>query len=165
MEQEIMSASYIVTNAIAVAIVLIAMIWPTVARVLLSTIFIGAFAFNFFTAIADPTLYLEFGELTPSDFYRSIILGPFSKHPQMYVALISIAQLFIGIFISYKGRLMNLAMIGGIIFLAAITPLGFGAAFPSTLILATSFVILMNKRIQFNIYEIIYSRSRMGRPA
>jgi hypothetical protein len=165
MEQEIMSASYIVTNAIAIAIVLIAMIWPTVARVLLSTIFIGAFAFNFFTSIANPTVYLEFGELTPSDFYRSIILGPFSKHPQMYIALISIAQLFIGVFISYKEGLMNLAMVGGIIFLVAITPLGFGAAFPSTLILASSLVILMSKRIRFNIYEIIYSRSRTGKSA
>jgi hypothetical protein len=50
-------------------------------------------------------------------------------------------------------------MLGGIVFLIAISPLGFGAAFPSTLILATSFVILMVKRIRFNVYEIISSRS------
>jgi hypothetical protein len=165
MEQDITSAPYIVSNVIALAIALAAMLWPTVARVLLSTIFVGAFALNLFTAIVNPTLYLEFGELTPNEFYRSIILGPFSRHPQMYVTLIAIAQLFIGVFISYKGKLMNLAMIAGIIFLAAISPLGFGAAFPSTLILATSFVVLMGKRIRFNIYEIVYSRFRIGKPA
>jgi hypothetical protein len=160
MEQDMTSTPYILTNLIAFAVAFTAMLWPTVARILLSTIFIAAFAFNLFTAITHPTLYLEFGELTPSEFYRSIILGPFSTHPQGYVVFIAIIQLFIGVFISYKEKIMKVAMISGIVFLVAISPLGFGAAFPSTLILASALVILMFKRIKFNIYEIIYSRSK-----
>ena len=160
MEQDVTSTAFILTNVIAIAVAITAMLWPTVARVLLSTIFIGAFAFNLFTAITYPSLYLEFGEMTPNEFYRSIILGPFSSHVAVYVSIIAIVQLFIGIFISYKGKSMSVAMIGGIIFLAAISPLGFGAAFPSTLILASALVILLFKGIKFNIYEIIYSRTR-----
>lgn len=159
MEQDITSTAFILTNLIAIAVAVTAMLWPTVARVLLSTIFIGAFAFNLFTAITYPSMYLEFGELTPNEFYRSIILGPFSSHVQLYVSIIAILQLFIGVFISYKGKLMIVAMSGGIVFLTAISPLGFGAAFPSTLILASALVILIFRGIKFNIYEIIYSRS------
>jgi hypothetical protein len=159
MDHEIISTAYILTNVIAIAIAITAMIWPTAARVLLSVIFVGAFALNMFTAILNPNLYLEFGELTPNEFYRSVILGPFSKHTQLYIVLIAISQLFIGVFISYKGKLMTLAMVGGIVFLVAISPLGFGAAFPSTVILASALAILMFKRIKFNIYEIIDSRS------
>lgn len=162
MEQDITSTPYVLTNIVAIAIAITAMLWPTVSRILLSTIFIGAFAFNLFAAVAYPNIYLEFGELTPNDFYRSIILGPFSKNPQLYVVFIAICQLFIGVFILYKEKLMNLAMIGGIIFLIAISPLGFGAAFPSTLILASALIILLFKRIKFNIYEIIYLRQHQA---
>jgi hypothetical protein len=158
MEQDLMSLPYIISNAVAVAIAITAMMWPTIARVLLSMIFVAAFALNLFTAITDPSVYMVFGELTPNEFYRSIIFGPFSKHSQVYVALIAFSQLLIGVFISYKGKLMKIAMIGGITFLLAISPLGFGAAFPCTLILAASFLILIGKGIRFNIYEIIYSK-------
>jgi hypothetical protein len=165
MEQDITSTPYILTNIIAIAVAITAMVWPTVSRILVSVIFIGAFALNLFTAITNPSIYLEFGELTPNEFYRSIILGPFAKHPQLYVVLIAVCQLFIGVFISYKERLMNVAIIGGVIFLGAISPLGFGAAFPSTLILASALIILLFKRIKFNIYEIIYSRSHANKTA
>jgi hypothetical protein len=158
MEQDLMSTPYIISNAVAVAIAITAMMWPTIARVLLSSIFVAAFALNLFMAITDPSVYMIYGELTPNDFYRSIILGPFSRNPQVYVSLIAFGQLLIGVFISYNGKLMKIAMMGGITFLLAISPLGYGAAFPCTLILALSFLILMGKGIRFNIYQIIYSK-------
>ncbi len=54
---------------------------------------------------------------------------------------------------------MNIAMIGGVVFLAAISPLGFGAAFPATFIMALALVVLLLKKIRFNIYEIIYQKT------
>lgn len=159
MEESLTSLPYNISNIVAVGIVISAMLWPTVARVLLSTIFIGAFALNLFTAIANPSAYLEFGEFTTSSFYRSIILGPFSYHVQLYVSLIAICQLLVGIFICYKGRLMNIAMISAVVFLIAISPLGFGSAFPAPMIMALALIILMLKRIRFNIYEIMYHQT------
>jgi hypothetical protein len=85
---------------------------------------------------------------------------PFSKHVQLYVGVIATAQLLIGVFIAYKGRAMKIAMICGIFFLLAISPLGYGSAFPSTLIMSLAFVILIGKKIDFNIYDIIYQRAR-----
>lgn len=153
------SLPFIVSNGLAVFIVICAMIWPTVARTLLSIVFILAFATNLFLALTDPLSYLYFGEVTVSEFYRRIILGPFSKHVPGYIITIAICQLFIGIFIAYKGQIMKVAMLGGIVFLVAIIPFGSGSAFPAPLMLVLAFVILLSKRITFNIYEIIYRKT------
>jgi hypothetical protein len=144
---------YIITNVIAILTAVIAMLWPNVGRVFLSGIFIGAAAFNAFTASGNPGLYLQFGELTTSGFYRSIILGPFSEHIQAYIFIIAGCQVLIGAFLLYKGKLLKMAMVGAIIFLLAIAPLGIGSAFPSSLILATALVILLRKKIEYSIYE------------
>jgi len=147
------TVAYIITNVIAIVTAVIVMLWPNVGRVFLSGIFIGAAAFNAFTASENPGLYLQFSELTTSGFYRSIILGPFSEHIQAYILIIAAGQVFIGAFLLYKGKLMKTAMLAGIIFLLAIAPLGIGSAFPSSLILATALVILLRKKIDYSIYE------------
>jgi hypothetical protein len=159
MEHIYTSLPYTISNIVAIIIALSAMVWPTVARVLIGSIFVGAFAFNLFTAIENPSSYLEFGEFTSSEFYRSIILGPFSHHLQLYVILIAVCQLLIGVFICYKGKLMNIAIAGGILFLLAICPLGSGAAFPAPLIMSLGLIILMFRKIRFNIYEIVYYKT------
>ena len=159
MESDFLSLPYIITNIVAVFTVISAMLWPTVSRVLLSTIFIGAFGLNLFTALVNPSAYLEFGEFSTSDFYRSIILGPFSSHVTLYVSLIAVSQLLIGVFISYRGKLMKIAMIGAMIFLIAIAPLGYGSAFPASLLMAMALVILLSRNIRFNVYEIIYHKT------
>jgi hypothetical protein len=158
MEQDYTSLPYVISNIVAVFVVISAMIWPTAARVLLSGIFVAASGVNFLTALIVPSAYLHFGGLTTNDFYRSIIFGPFNKHVQLYVFMIAACQLLIGNFIAYKGNLMKVAMTGGIFFLLAISPLSYGAAFPSTLILSLAFVILMGKKVRFNIYDIVYQK-------
>jgi hypothetical protein len=163
MEPDYASLPYVFTNAVAVLLVITAMVWPTIARGIFSSMFVAAFAFNLFTAFYKPSAYLYFAEHTTSGFYKSIILGPFSDHVTLYIMLISLCQLYIGVFISYKGRLMQIAMFGGIIFLIAISPLGYGAAFPSTLIMASGLVILLAKKIKLNVYEIIYQRRSYSR--
>lgn len=150
---------FTITNIVALFFVISAMKWPTAARILIGSIFVGAFAVNLFTALTNPSAYLEFGEFTPSAFYRSIILGPFSDHVQLYVSVIAVCQLFVGIFICFKGKPMNVAMAGAIIFLLAISPLGIGSAFPAPLIMALGLVILMFRKIRFNVYEIIYHKT------
>lgn len=157
------SFPFTVTNILAIATAIMAMRWPTLARILLGTIFIGAAFVNTYTALANPQVYITYGELTPSEVYRSIILGPFSQHPQRYVLIIAACQLFIGAATWYKGQIMRVGMIGAILFLLAIAPLGMGSAFPSTLIMATAFGILLTKKIDFNIYEVVEKRFKYSR--
>lgn len=51
-------------------------------------------------------------------------------------------------------------MIGAITFLIAIAPLGLGSAFPSTLIMASAYAILLFKKIDFSIYELVRHKVR-----
>jgi hypothetical protein len=157
------STPYTITNIVAIVSAIVAMRWPTRARALLSAIFIGAAFVNIYVATTDPQLYVGYGELTTSKLYRTIILGPFSAHPQRYVLMIAICQLLIGIYTCYKGKMMKAAMMGGIIFLLAIAPLGIGSAFPSTLIMATAFVILLMKKIDFNFYELLRQKVKFSK--
>jgi hypothetical protein len=153
METDYTSTPYIISNVIAIATAIIVMLWPNTGRVFLSGIFIGAAAFNVFTAWENPDLYLQFGELTASGLYRKIILGPFSKHIEIYVSIIAACQVVIGAFLLYKGKLMKAAMVAAIIFLLAISPLGIGSAFPAPLILVTAFIILMRAKIEHTVYD------------
>jgi hypothetical protein len=58
---------------------------------------------------------------------------------------------------------MKAAMAGAIVFLVAIAPLGIGSAFPSTLIMATAYVILLWRKVDFNIYEVIQRKVRYSK--
>ncbi|SKC83571.1 hypothetical protein [Ohtaekwangia koreensis] len=153
METDYTSTPYIITNIIAIFTAIISMIRPNIGRVLLSGIFIGAAAFNGFTAWKNPDLYLLFGELTTSGLYRSIILGPFSRHIELYISILVCYQVLVGAFLLYNGKLMKAAMLAGTIFLLGIAPLGIGSAFPAPLILATSLIILIRRKIEYSIYE------------
>ncbi|HEX6892687.1 MAG TPA: hypothetical protein VF141_18395, partial [Chryseolinea sp.] len=137
-------------------LVVSAMLWPTVSRLFLSAIFIGASAFNLVNSFVNPSSYLELGEFAEAELYRSFILGPFSSNVTLFVSTIAICQLFIGVFISYRGKLMRVAMAGGIIFLIGISPLDYGAAFPAPMIMAMALGILFFRHIQYSIFEIIF---------
>jgi hypothetical protein len=49
-------------------------------------------------------------------------------------------------------------MIGGILFLLAIAPLGAGSAFPAPLLLLLAYLILLRKKINFSLYELIHQK-------
>lgn len=163
MEYDYSYPPYIIANIVAVFIVVVASDWPTISRVLLGIIFIAASAVNLFFAIYNPNAYLEFSQTTPIGFYREIILGPFSQDTRLYIILIAVCQLLIGIFTTYQGILMRVAMLAGATFLFAIAPLGYGAAFPATMMLGVAFLILVLKRIDVNIYDTILRKSVPGK--
>jgi hypothetical protein len=156
MEPDQTSLPYIITNITAIAIVVIAMLWPTVSRLFLSAIFIGASAFNLFNSFFKPSSYLELGKFSENEFYRSFVLEPFYSNVTLFVSIIAVCQLFIGVFISYKGKLMRIAMTGGIVFLLGISPLDYAAAFPAPMIMALALIILLLRHIQHGVFDIIF---------
>jgi hypothetical protein len=79
------------------------------------------------------------------DFYKFFIDGVFHSFTIFMVSLIGTGQILVGIFLLRKGKLFLLGILGGIIFLIAIAPLGIGSAFPSTLLMAISLVLLYKR--------------------
>ncbi|HEY1114627.1 MAG TPA: hypothetical protein VGE66_13740, partial [Chitinophagaceae bacterium] len=77
--------------------------------------------------------------------YRHAIHGWFSQHIVLAVGIIATCQAFIAVSMLLKGWIFKAGAAGAILFLVGIAPLGVGAAFPATLIMALAMGVLMNK--------------------
>jgi hypothetical protein len=143
-----------ISNGISLLLLLLAIRRPVTARISLSLIFIAAALFNGIAAFMHPEWYLSYANIAAIPLYERIITGAFSEHVTAYVLAIAIGQLCIGIFIGYKGPMQKLALIGAIIFLLAIAPLGAGSAFPCSLLLATACLVLLCRKSTATFREI-----------
>lgn len=135
----------IVSNAVAVALLIISFFKPKVARWLFVGIFIAAGLFNAYTAITQPEAYLMYGELALLRFYRDFIYGVFSQYTIFFILAIALGQLTVGVLLSRPDPLLRLGVIGACIFLAAIAPLGVGSAFPFSLIAIGALIVMYRK--------------------
>ena len=97
-----------------------------------------------FTVVKDPQAYLSYSDHAV-EFYKFFIDGVFKSFTIFIVSLIGAGQILVGIFLLRKGKLFLLGILGGIIFLIAIAPLGIGSAFPSTLLMALSLILLYRR--------------------
>ncbi len=79
------------------------------------------------------------------NIYQNFIYGFFSEYTIPLVLLIALGQLGIAVFLAFGGPLLTVGVFGGIVFLLAITPLGFGSGFPCTLILALALGVMLWK--------------------
>lgn len=135
----------IITNLIALLFLILAFISVKACKILFSILFTGASFFNIYTALTNPEAYLEMGKYSLLEIYKVFIYSVFTDYTTLFILLISIGQIFIGIGILFTGNILKLSIYGGIIFLVCIAPLGIGSAFPSTLIMAISFIIIFRK--------------------
>lgn len=137
---------YIISNLLALV-----MLWAgwknqRILRVLVTLVFAWASWTNWNEAEIAPQFYMDYANLTFLAVYRHFINGWFSAHITLAVGFIATCQLLIAISMFFKGWLFKIGAIGAIIFLTAISPLGFGAAFPCTLIMAAAIILILRKR-------------------
>lgn len=115
--------------------------WPKIGKVAWGIIFILAGIFNIYMGNSNPQAYVDYGQHAVG-LYQKFIYGLFSSYTSLIVSLIASGQIIVGIFLFMKKNLFVLGIGGGIIFLVAISPLGIGSAFPSTLLMSASLVLL-----------------------
>jgi hypothetical protein len=127
----------------ALALVLLCWHWRAVGRLFFVLLFLFAAQLNFRLALTRPEEYLGFAPLAYLEAYREFILGFFAEHTAVIVAAIAVGQALVGVFVLLGGRSLRLGLIGAIVFLIAVAPLGTGAGFPATLILAWAAALLL----------------------
>lgn len=127
--------AYIISNIAALLFLLVSARWPKAGRMLFSLLFAWAGWINWRTALNNPEYYLYYSDLA-IPLYREIIQGWFSRHISLVVGSIASCQLLIAGGLLLKGRIYRIAVVGAVVFLLAIMPLGVGSGFPCTLILA-----------------------------
>ena len=105
-------------------------------RVLLSALFVWAAGTNLRVALTTPADYLNYAQFAVLDVYRAFILGFFAEHTAAIVSTIAVGQAGIAFLLATNGWPRRLGYIGAIVFLLAIVPLGVGAGFPATILMA-----------------------------
>lgn len=136
----------ILSNLLAIIIMLSCLQIPKIMRAVMGLIFIVAGFINLINVYNNPSVYVDgFGPVA-IDVYKDIIYGPFSKQPGIYVALISIGQVLVGALLWLKKFWYNVGAFGGFIFFVAIIPLGAGSAFPAPVFLAIGMLSLLFRK-------------------
>ena len=139
---------YLGSNIISAALVVTAVKWPRVTRVLFVIIFLAAGVFNAYTAITEPEAYLMYDDMAVLDVYRNFITGVFSSHAQVIVLAIALGQMSIAALLCGDNRFLKMSVVGGVVFFIAIIPLGVGSAFPSSLLMAIALVLMWRRLIR-----------------
>jgi hypothetical protein len=86
--------------------------------------------------LTTPADYLNYAQFAVLDVYRGFILGFFAQHITALVCTIAVGQACVAFLLATNGWLRRLGYIGAIVFLLAIVPLGVGAGFPATILMA-----------------------------
>jgi hypothetical protein len=137
---------YIISNVIALLMLLAAWTQRRILRVMFFIVFAWASWTNWNEAIIAPRFYLDYAGLTFSNWYRDFIQEWFSRHITLAVGFIATCQALIAISMLLRGWIFKTGVIGAIIFLLAIAPLGVGSAFPCTIVLAIAMWSLMRQK-------------------
>lgn len=142
LENQTFLIAYIISNVLAVIFLIASIRFPRASRLLYAVLFGWASWANWNMAINNPHDYLSYADVTFLPVYKTFILGWFSEHIRISVGVIATAQASVAIAVLMKGWMYRLGLLGGILFLIAIIPLGVGSAFPCTLLLALGLVML-----------------------
>lgn len=148
-----------ISNTIAILLLLAALWWPRIARILFFLLFSWACWINWTTSQRIPDSYLEYADLTWSGWYRNFITGWFANNIQLAVGSIAACQGLIAVSMLLKGWIFKMGIIGAILFFLSILPLGVGSGFPCTAIMAVAMLILTKKD---NI-EFIWEKSTIAK--
>ena len=135
----------LISNAIAIVQLIAAIKWPRMARLSFFILFAWASWMNWTTSQQTPEVYIDYANLTWSDWYSNFINGWFAQHIQLAVGCIATCQALIAIALLLKGGIFKAGGIAAIIFLLCIVPFGVGSGFPATVIMAAAIFVLIKK--------------------
>jgi hypothetical protein len=147
----------VISNVVAIIQLVLSVKCPRIARLSFFLLFAWASWTNWTESRNTPQFYLEYAELTWISGYRNFINGWFSKHIGEVIGIIAVCQGLMAISMLLKGWIFKLGSIGAIIFLLAILPLGVGAGFPCTGIMAVAIFTLLRKSEN----EFIWKKNRI----
>lgn len=150
LENQTYLLAYLISNAVAVLMLWAAWKRPRLARLMFLLLFGWASWVNWTTALQNPRFYIEYADLSFLDLYEDFIRGWFSHHITGMVGFIATCQALIALSMPFRGWLLKTGLIGAVVFLVAIAPLGVGSAFPFSI--TASFALLFILKNKGNDY-------------
>lgn len=149
--------AYVVINAFALVQLVGSYRWPNVTRAVFLLLFAGAAILNVRTVFDTPWTYQSYADYA-IPLYSWFILGPFDMFTRPIVLSIVVGQVFIAGSMFMKGFWFREGCFFGMIFCVAIAPLGLGAAFPATLLMALAFYQLYKHESRTTVDDAVSQR-------
>ena len=136
---------YIISNIVAILLLVTALKWPGAARIAFATLFFLASWVIWTTGMYYPSLYQDYVDTVLNGWYGNFIRGWFAAHIPLVAGLIATGQGTIAALMLFRGLLFKIGCAAAIVFLIAILPAGAGSAFPCTAIMAIAILTLWSK--------------------
>jgi hypothetical protein len=155
MAEQILShlGNFVGWNIYAMALIPLAARRPKVARFMLSILFLGGAPWNLFASLAMPQFYVETYGPVATPPYAAFIYGPFAANPALFVVPIAFGELAIGVLTAARGTWVGLGMVGVMVFMVGLAPLGVGGAFPFSVFAIAAAYVLFRTRFDTSLPE------------
>ena len=136
--------AYLVSNGIALAMLGLSFRRANWVRWVTVAIFGWAAYTNWRIATTAPLDYQKFADLTQFAPYRDFIHGWFRENTAALLEPIAAGQLAIALMLIRNRTITRrLAVLGAVVFLLAIAPLGVGSAFPFSITYGVALVVML----------------------
>ena len=144
---------YIASHAAGIAFLALAFRWPVSARWVLGVVFLLAGLINGTLAFANPGAYQVLAQWA-FDPMAELITGPFAASPSAFLLLIALGQAGIAALVVFgRARGSFAGLVAAAAFFIAIAPLGFGSAFPATLLVALGVLLLLRTDLRQSLID------------
>ena len=135
---------------------------PDAGRIFVGIFFlIMAIGVNVVMVFFDPNSYIGLGAESFISLYRWVFTNLVALAPPLFVLPIAAFEIAIGLLMLSRGRYVKWGLMGGIVFLIAITPLGVWTL--ANLILAVAMTYLLTKEYERSLSETLRLTARPRR--
>ncbi|MBX2870839.1 MAG: hypothetical protein KTR30_02030 [Saprospiraceae bacterium] len=115
---------------------------PVVGRRLLAFVFLAGAVGHVYLAWIYPRDYLVFGQFTYLDSYRRFIYMILFRQATWMGGLMVVLHAYLAYVFWRKGALPKISILLSVLWLLLVAPLGFGSAFPASLLLLLGVIYL-----------------------
>jgi len=134
---------------------------PNVARIGIGLFFLAmALGVNLVMLVVDPQSYIAYGTTALIPLYRWVFRTIIALNPPLFVLLLIVYEATVGVMILSKQRAVKLGLIGGILFLIGITPLGVETL--ANPVMAVALAYLLTKEFDQTVVDILRAKFRPG---
>jgi hypothetical protein len=149
----------IIWAVFCLAILVLCLLRPNAGRIFVGLFFlVMAIGVNVVMVFVDPNSYIGLGADSFIPLYRWVFINLIALAPPLFVLPVAAFEITIALMMLSKGRYVKWGLIGGIVFLIGITPLGVWTL--ANPILAVAMTLLLRKEYDRGFLEMLHLTRR-----
>jgi hypothetical protein len=146
-------------SVFCLVVLLLCLVRPPAGRIFVGIFFlVMAIGVNVVTVFVDRDSYVGLGADSYIPLYRWVFTNFVALAPPLFVLPVAVFQIAIALMMLSRGRYVKWGLIGGIVFLIAITPLGIWTL--GNPIMALAMAYLLTKEYDKSFLEMLHLRTR-----